>query len=322
MRTLLAILMLFALTGCLKRKEVIDVEADGAVSHEVILEGSPRDFATTDALPSAENGWKIDTTERGSGDDVRRTTHAVQRFPTGEALPGSFGASAGALAFPTTLRQERRPDGLVFHFERTYPARPFARTEYWSGRFLDEKKLEKAGEDGWTREEKLTLIADFARATGYAQAELAEAASAAAGSFPPERALAARSALLAVYTGVDADAFLRASEALPEAERDAWTDAETARLHDEALSAYVETLGLDRDRAAFDAAYAQEQATLQVTKQTGAHSFEVRLRLPGRLLASNADRVEEDGTLVWEFKGDAFRDRDLRLAASSLLGAE
>ncbi len=327
MRSSLVLLLvsLCASAGCLKRSESVQVQRDGSVLWNVTFEGSPQDFATDDAIPSADAGWKVDRETRGAGDQEKQTLRAFAQFAPGEALPSNFlpaHSSAVALQFPTSVNEERRADGLYFHFERVYPARPWARTEYWSERFLDDEKNKKAGEDGWDAAEKLELIQALVLAESHAHAEWAgEALTASGGVASQDVWLQARTALLNVYSALDLAELLRSSEALPEAERDAWFDQTARAVHDEALARFLAALALaDEQRARFEAAYELERAELELSKQTGVHNFELRVQLPGTVVASNADRIEADGTAVWEFNGTAFRDRELRLQVTSRLG--
>ena len=52
------------------------------------------------------------------------------------------------------------------------------------------------------------------------------------------------------------------------------------------------------------------------TEDLSDEHWEVRVRMPGEVIAHNADKVE-NGELVWEFPALAIQDRDHKLKATS-----
>ncbi|MFQ5430862.1 MAG: hypothetical protein ACE5E1_11185, partial [Phycisphaerae bacterium] len=59
----------------------------------------------------------------------------------------------------------------------------------------------------------------------------------------------------------------------------------------------------------------------EITDELGAHRFRIKIKMPGEVIAHNADHWHEkdEGYLVWEFNGDAFRDRSFALMVTSRL---
>jgi hypothetical protein len=66
-----------------------------------------------------------------------------------------------------------------------------------------------------------------------------------------------------------------------------------------------------------DAMAAARRAT-HITEDLGDESFTIRVRLPGEVLATDADEVV-DGVAVWRFHGKELRDREQRLELRTVL---
>ena len=70
--------------------------------------------------------------------------------------------------------------------------------------------------------------------------------------------------------------------------------------------------------AEFNKAYERAKLSHAITEQVGGHLFQVEVEMPGRIVAHNADKVDSDnGPAVWEFSGEAFRDRPWEIMITS-----
>jgi len=328
-----ALPILFA-TGCVKRKEIIIVKPDGAVTVTIDYGGDKSDFDKGDAMPSEQGGWKVsreDRTEENKKETVDLT--AERTFKPGEELPGSYAAPNDPdanlyLKFPTTLTRERRKDGVYLHFRRVYAPREWAYVQYWADEHIDDniKKLGEKKPEELTHEERVQLIQRFAGVEAYKQIELAQRAlKESDDKLKPDHWLLARRAMLTVYEeGVDWDAIARRVENLSEEERDQAFERESQRILGEARQAFVASLkrdaGYDADRIAkFDKAYERATKYYDITNNLSGHGFEIEVTMPGTIVASNADKTEDDGSVKWEFGGNAFYDRPYELMVTSRL---
>ncbi|MCZ6683753.1 MAG: hypothetical protein O7B26_11285 [Planctomycetota bacterium] len=326
---IVACLALLAAAGCLERNETITVKRDGSAEITLAYTGSPEDFRTADALPSAATGWKVKWETRKNGDDEERILRTRRKFAAGSELPGSYAADDDAdadlsLAFPTTLHIEERPDGTYYHFRRNYTPRAWSNVRFWNDHFIDddiEKLAERPSED-LTLEERVKIMRAFTNIEAYEQVEHARAALAEIDpGLSQDRWLAVRRAVLDVYDSIDLAAFVSQFETLSEEERNAAIDAEGERYEGLARSAMVQALQRfakydDGAAETFAAAYERADRRHKITNQVGGHKFIIRVRMPGEIVAHNARKVDQDGAF-WEFHGSAFRDRAYPLMITS-----
>ena len=324
-----------AMTGCLERRETITVTSDGAVKMKLKYKGSAEELNGADAMPSSQSGWEVSRTIEKDGDEERHVLRAKQKFAPGQELPSSFAApgSGGAdlcLSFPTTLRIETRKDGVYYHLRRTYTPRKWGYVRYWHDHFVDDE-IEELGEkrrEDLTQEEKVRILEAFADIGAHEQIEFARAALQRCDPrLPQDRWLLARRALLEVYEEIDYDAFVKMFESLPEEERDARFDAESDRITQKARLALVSSLQTDAGYdgaqvASFKEAYEAAKRHYEITDETGGHGFEIRVKMPGRIIAHNAPNVDDDAAAVWEFNGEAFRDRPYEIMITSRLQSD
>lgn len=328
------VLALLGLSGCLERKEKIKVQRDGGVEFQLQLEGDPGDFAAGDALPENHGGWQThDETVKDDDGKEKQRREAKLRVPAGGELPDSFAAKdeplyAAALKFPTTLRVERRADGTYYHFKRVYRGREQARYEYYR------KALEKidspvkrvqelAGKDPseLSDAERATLVNALRMLESLKMVEYVRGGTEALGDqWPQHYGLKLRQAALDTFERADVGPVLARLQEPPGPERDAAIDEFGKHLIETARKRLRETLRkLDVPAAqieAFDAGYEREEQRRAVTEDLGDERWEVRLELPGELVAHNGDAIE-DGNVVWIFDGEALMDRDVVLMATS-----
>ncbi len=328
--------MLLTVPGCLEREETITITPAGAVTIELEYTGSPQNFRTPDALPSERSGWRITRTSEIDGEGKEEVTiTSRRRFEPREELPGTYAAGNDPdvdlyLSFPTTLRHERRADGVYLHFRRVYMPRRWAYVDFWRGLFMDDR-MEQLGEkpvDEMSPEEKLEIVKAFAGLELFKRVEFASSALKQCDpDLRPDAWLRARAAMLEVGEDANLDEIVALIGDLPDDQRDVEFERETERLLDEALEAFVDEL---EDVAAYDAtqverfqkAYERAEKYFAVTDSLGAHVFGIRVKMPGEVVAHNADKIDDDGLAVWEFDGEAFRDRPCELMITSKLSGK
>jgi hypothetical protein len=324
------VLLLTCLTllGCLERDERIRVAPDGGVAITATTTAdAPAEF-TAGRVPTAAAGWSVQP--RQIADGARKVRHqqvATQRFAPGAALPDRDGDPADPqaqafVAFPTTLTVEQRPEGKVYHFRRVYRARPRAQVNAIEKRAGHEQVEQWLKQDpaAITPEQWTQVVRFGAQTEALKRIALArEAALALPEALTQDRWLVARAAMLGVADALDAGALVQ------------WLQSPQSPQREEALAAAARAFESDLDRGLMQAVaswpqgqrqrFTQELSRLkardQVTAEQSGQRYRVAVELPGNLLGSNADRVE-NGQIIWEFDGQAFCDRDLELLASSL----
>jgi len=106
-------------------------------------------------------------------------------------------------------------------------------------------------------------------------------------------------------------------------ERDQEVERVALQVMDRARSAFSRSLRTvakyDEEKIhRFDAAFDRAKRYYDITSQQAAHAFEIRVNMPGEVVAHNGEKVE-DAEVVWEFDGNAFRDRSYELMVTSKL---
>ncbi|MCA9254343.1 MAG: hypothetical protein KDA33_01840 [Phycisphaerales bacterium] len=324
-----ALCLLMAGAGCLKRREMIEVRPDGGAAMVLEFEGSQEDLAGPTALPTAADGWRVSQSKgKRANEDVHIYTASAD-FAPGAALPSGYGDAGGVhLTFPTEIHREERPDGVYLRFRRIYEPRPYARTQYWNDRYIDDdiRKISEKPIDGLNQDERTKLLHAFANVQSHQQLEaLAMAVSAATPDVPIESRLAARARLLDVYERFDYAGLADSIKGLSEEEANAKIVQIGEAIPKDADQAYIDTLAtmakLDAHQlAALRASLEQERLRRRITDASRSQTFQIELTMPGEIVATNADQVE-DGGLKWEFDGRAFCDRPYELVAISKLSA-
>jgi len=346
------------LAGCLERKETITVTQDGRVKMEFKYKGDPADFEGGDAMPSEAVMDRIAINREVNNDgDEEVNLEAERSFEPGEMLLDSFAVAGGPdgdlyLRFPTSLTMERRDGGTYYHFARTYEARPWAYVQYWQDFIMqgDTQKLADKPVEELTLDERVELIRSFAGIEAFKQVEFAKAALAeCAPGLPQHHWLMARQNLLHVFAadgmlpdkrtldlfghGDYLDSLVARCDALADGERDACYEQEAERVLSLSYQALVQSLRdnagfKDADVAAFDRAYVRAQRRYEITNLLGGHHFEVCVKMPGRIIAHNADDVEDldeetgIGTeACWGMEGKGVRDRQFEMMVTSFVPA-
>ena len=320
--------------GCLERTETITVARNGGVTIDLRYSGAPQDFDRPDALPTERSGWRVEhRSERDEEGKVTEILTSRRRFEPREKLPANFGAKGDPnvdlyLSFPTTVRHDRRADGMYLHFRRVYEPRRWAYVQFWRDHLVDDdiqalidKPIEELADEDRVRIVKARVGVEL-----FKQVELAGAALDDCGKdVPQDVRLRARRAMLSVVEQTDWEDFVRQGVAIElKEERDEYFARESRRLLDEAHTAFVDELpaGGGDDEAShdrFDAAYDRAETYYDITNDLGAEQFKIIVKMPGELVAHNADKIADDGSAVWEFNGKAFRDRPFELMVTTRL---
>jgi hypothetical protein len=188
---------------------------------------------------------------------------------------------------------------------------------------LAEKPLEELSD-----KERLEMLKAFATAEMLRQSEFGQAALRKAHpGLPQDRWLLARQALLRVYEEIDYDDIIALLTEASKEERESRLEAQSEAILRRGYDALCASLrgegGLDpQAMSAFEEAYRRVKRHYEITEVLGTHSFKIRVQMPGRIVAHNADEVVDEGLACWEFTGDAFRDRTYELAITSQLAGD
>lgn len=326
-------LVLAPVAGCLERKETIEVRPSGALRIEMRIQGEPQDVFTGDQMPDLRTGWRVDdetVTKEDGKQEFRRV--ATLELPPGSPLPASFAPQDDAnhetaLQFPTEVRVERRADGTFYHFQRVYQPREQARFEYLKTA-LQEAGVFKAAEGKDLAELSADELGDLVRALRTIEASkhaqfVQLAVDEVGEKWPRHFELLMRSAVTRHFEESDVAPVVALLQQPGGEARDRQIDEYGRRLTSDARDVLRRTLmdlnAPKRQIEQFFAAYDVEQARRAVTEDLGDETFEVRVALPGKLIAHDGDLVE-DGVVVWKFPGKALYDRPQTLTALSRVG--
>jgi|GEM_PF-7019296 len=312
--------------GCLERAETITVRSDGTTDFESEFRGDLDDMNQGDALPLAGGPWQVSQWETkapsGGTDHVRRATVSIA---PGGVLPESYaqGAGAASLKFPTSVTWERRGGDTMVHFSRVYQSRVYAPYSV-SQRALEHdsrtSELLKADPQNLSDQDRVSLLESFRRVEIEKQAWQVRAAASALTDRPQDLRLRVLDGALRRARSYDLSNATKLM-AMPQSEE---RDAALAAIAEDFLSIVAKDLSaaLTRENlrpeevAAAVAAFELERARREVTEDLRDERWEVSLKLPGEIVAHNADEVRE-GTLIWTFDGNALLDANRELLATS-----
>jgi hypothetical protein len=317
--------------GCLERLETIKVNEDTSIELTTVLKGDEADLHDGDAVPMHGGVWNVSDMVKRTSDDkpdgIERRCEL--RLPPGSAIPDTYAMDEASrevsLRFPTSLAVEVRGDGMYYHFRREYLAREFAAYNI-TKRLLEEddglKALTAKKADELTTGERARLIDALCRMELDKHERYLAAGMRAIHGAPQDIGLRIRSAVLAASESFDRARALTLLELPPSEERDKEIAALAQQFDADLRTAMERQLAaeplLDRERETYRTAYDAERRRHAVTEDLQDERWEVRLILPGKVIAHNADR-EEDGALVWVFEGSALRDMSKELMATSVV---
>ncbi len=328
--TVASLLLPLTLSGCLERQETITVRPDGSLEVVHVIRGDAADLDGGAARYPSGPPFEVERSTRVKEDGKEEHVLSARAvFPHAAAVPDRFGdGDATALHLDTRLERTAEAGGTRYTFARTYAPREWADYRFFHARaFPDEVKAllqRPGGLDALAPEERRRVLGavvayERLKAQRWSDAALREAAP---GGPSPAHRLAVREAVAAFFAR---ELPIEAVESLLDLARRApgelaTRSRELQARHDQEVTAVAATVaGLTPEQqAAFAQAVGRERRAFEVSEDLGDERFVVRLRLPGRVLAHNADAVE-DGALVWRFSGEDLRERRHDLLATSLL---
>ena len=332
---LLTINVALSLSGCVERKERINVRPEGTVLIEVRF--STESFEELysdkgDAVPSLAGGWLVEESLDVDDDgDKEYHLRAEAIIPPEIDLPSNF-ASPGDmtpdvyLQFPTTVTIEQRDDGTYYHFKRVYERRAWADLATRRRLLLDEPLKEMEGrdlEDLSPQEQTKVLRAfvDFeaAKIMTFARSAYLETTPDA----PQDDWLYVHEDLMRFKSEVDYNRLLSIVAIPDEEERDKALQEEAERWEQAAaarLQTAIRTLARygGSQLRSFLQRYEWHKRYHEISEDLGDDSFEITVEMPGEIVASNADSVSRT-TATWKFDGTQMRDRDIELMVTSRL---
>jgi hypothetical protein len=330
-RALVFVSAALLVAGCLERKETIRVARDGSAEIRVEITGDPGDFSTGDALPERRAGWQTrDWTTTNDQDEKKQHREATLRVAAGRPLPDSFVDPSDpnyetALSFPTDLVIEQRRDGTYYHFKRVYVAREHARYEYYRQTLQDNspamKQLSQQGLEALDDQQLVEVIGIVRAIEALKHAEYVQAGvEALEERWPQHYGLILRRTVLDHFQNEDVEPVMQLLAEPASPERDAAIDDFARHVVDavpEVLREKMKELRIPRQQIdVFFAGYDEEEARRAVTEDLGDDKLEVRLALPGQIIAHNAEEVDGE-FVVWHVPGKALFDRDVVLMATS-----
>lgn len=335
LRPILALLACLPIAACLERIETIDVSPDGSAVLKSVFKGDTVEFSGPDALPGAGGPWLV-TDEVDKQDPKKATRTAELRVPAGSAFPTTYLATPDdpradrVLNFPTTLTITRAPADATgvartfYDFKRVYQLRDDARYTLQRRLFeADDSVKDLRGVDPakLNDDQRVRLVRALAKIEGEKYMQFADAGIAAIGKqWPQEIGLLVRQSVSDRITNVDG-AGLAAQLGKPDSEERNAAIAQAVKSFGDgirdAVIKQMTGLGIPPDQqAAFMAGAEAEADRRAVTEDLADERWEVRVTLPGQVVAHNGDRVEGN-TVVWTFTGPYLMDRDQTLMATS-----
>lgn len=282
---------------------------------------------------------------------------ASQSFEPGAPLPETYAAPDDPdvelyIQFPTRVWMEKRGNDTFVHFKRIYSPRPWNFIQFWETSIFNDdlKKLAQKPVEELTDEDRVKILRAFGSVEAHKQLELAAIAlRRVAPDHAPDVWLKAREALLNSYENVNWQA-LASIHALAEKEQGdqmledsiMWVhpeddmtrrvaedkknerfEREHRKIEADGREAFLRSLkeyaGFNRTKVeAFEKEWSRARRHYDITGASGGHAFEVRVNMPGEVIAHNATAVDDEG-YKWEFTGEAFRDRPFELLITSKL---
>ncbi len=322
--TALALLLaglLLGLTGCLDRVETITVRKDGSLHIRHGFDASGGDLDNGAARKPDSKPWTARRrTYKNDNGDVHHVLDAEAVFASAADVPDDFGDPTGrGLRFSTKLTVMKAGEATRYRFERRYLARKWADNEFYIDHGFPEelRNVVRNGDglDELSKDQRKELVAGLIRAEIMQKQDWAMRAA----GMDVEDRLALRAEVAAYYARA-----VRRERVLAALDGDEDFDDLTEKIH-VGLRAALARKAHDRRGETYAAKmlarFDKERHDFDVTHDLGDETFVIRLKLPGRIVAHNANRIE-DGRLVWELHGKEMRDRDNVLLAVSERGGK
>ena len=329
---LIGIALVALLGGCLERTETIRIEGSGAVSIRHVIEGDLDDLGSDDPTLPRPPIFELRRIAKKKAKDGRPqgVLEARARFASAADVPSIFGDPSDPLASADlvfTTRVDIRTEGgkKHYHFERIYRARNWAPyTHLWNRAFPPglreemERKADFAKLSPRDRRRAKRALVAYEREKVCYWIDQAIARSQGghrdAGRIRLQVTTRLRSWFRKQLTLQKVDEILALA---PEK-----IDQACVAILEAALARGVEDacreLGLDEaGRRAIRDALAWMRRDHDVSDDLRDEDFVVRVKLPGRVIAHDGDRVRR-GLIEWKFDGKSLDGRDHRLVAISV----
>lgn len=328
---LVGLVTLVGVLGCLERKETIRVHRDGAIDLEIEYSGAPADFAGADAMPSETTGWRVQDQVWKENDRDRQRRRGKMRLPAGAPLPESFAVEGepladAALRFPTQVTVERRADGTYYHFRRVYDMRESARYAIHRELLEDEnsrlKELMEQDSAEYSPQDHRELLTFALHIEAAKMLEFVRGGCEAVGdAWPQDFGLRLASAVKDVFDKADVEWAVELLQQPQSAERDAELEGlgnEVVAEAHAALDATFVELRVPRAQVElFRRGFELEKLRHAVTENVRDHIWEIRVELPGEIVAHNGEHDDDTGAVEWKFQGKVLMDREHVLMATS-----
>ena len=327
--------VLSAVDGCVKRKEWIRVEPDGAIHWRIENEGGREDMETGSPAMTQVPGWEFSSEIRRDDDgDETVVRRAEITLPAGSNIPTTYPTDdiAGAelaVQFTTTVTREPRADGVYYHFRRVYQPREWAFVNYWHEELV-QKPLEGGGSEPvekMSQEKKEELVQN---AIDYEALKHLAFARRAIDQIEPMMAqdswLSIREAVLQVARSTDRAALMQLLEqegdegdSDPAGDRLVQFGRSLGESMTQAAKEKLRELRFPQDYAReFERVVKLETRRYAITEDYGDEEWEVKVELPGTVVAHNGD-PSDDGEIHWKFDGRAIFDRRVELLATCVV---
>ncbi len=329
-QTIVLTAALLAATGCLKRRETIQVQPDGWSRIVVELDGDPQDVMEGDASFADPGPWSVDDEFRTNNDGEQQLCRtAILDIAPGAPFPTHYAGndeelSKASLTMTTELTLEQRPDGTYYHFKRVYHRRAWAEVGYFRTKLMEEHATRFGDKDfeDMDRDERLEVARTLINVESTKTVALSQkAARAIQPRLNQLEWLAVRQGISQAFENIDP---ARMVELLGSPDSGAEIQAQV-RLISEEIERRIAGI-LDNE----DATGGRTQAFLQqlefqrlaflISEDLNDEDLEFTLKLPGTIVGHNSlNEAPEGGSISWAFGGGALHDRDHVLMASSFV---
>lgn len=310
------------LNGCVERSEKIKVRPDGQISTTITITADKPSELAPGRVPSPLSGWTVH--QNPSPDGKKNVLTADQTFPSAKSIPSSDATPGDLLATtyvqsPTTLKIEKRSDATYYQFRRVYSPRPLAWLAYLDDRpgkeslqVVSDKPTDKVTPEEWQRAITFGIQTLALKKLQQARAAITQITP----QLPQDKWLTVHQTVLNSTSQLDFTKLIKILTAPNQPDIVQEIQAIEAKLDQSLLDAII-AAGLDNTRLIrFKGLMNQYKSEEAATKDAQATTYKITVELPGESVGSNASQSNAN-TFTWEFKGNAFCDRELELLATT-----
>jgi len=319
-------------SGCFERKEEITLSENGDTFIRTLFEGDTEQYPPIFELPN-DGPWEITDRDIKNNKDgsISLKIEAEMTIPYGETLPGHYNLddrSGLGLRFPSTVKTYKEGKRTFYEFTRRYQSRKYAPYEILYER-IDGKLEEKIFENGIfnvPEKDQIQYLNQLVPAFRLSQLRyiydalgrmvlhndisqdlrkkmIESARDEISANFTPDR-------LKQILARIDDDKTLAKEMDSITREVDqifiSVFKKQTQPMEQELLTEFTRLLKNERD-------------TRAVTDALSGHGFQITLKMPGQIVATNGIfNGESLGTITWEFSASALNDCEYVLHAVSV----